>query len=153
MGEEKQINASIEAWKAIPNYDGYYISNFGRVKRFNKISPHPKSGIRILKEKIMKPHLSKINDGRKDNSGYLRISFHYNGKNLKHFIHTLVANSFCNGKSVERKFVNHKDGNKHNNHYLNLEWVTSKENFIHAVNNGFINLVQDNVNNKRLTTC
>jgi hypothetical protein len=32
--------------------------------------------------------------------------------------------------------VNHKDGDTHNFNINNLEWVTEKENSIHAINTG-----------------
>lgn len=42
-------------------------------------------------------------------------------------VHQLVAQAFVPGW-FEGAVVNHKDANKLNNHYTNLEWVTQKEN-------------------------
>lgn len=47
-------------------------------------------------------------------------------------VHRLVALAWCEGHSAERWMVNHKDGNKHNYHADNLEWVTPSENNNHA---------------------
>ena len=46
------------------------------------------------------------------------------------FIHRLVAMTFIEGN--EKLTVNHKDGNKLNNHYSNLEFISSVKNLKHA---------------------
>lgn len=71
--------------------------------------------------------------------GYHRVWLTAGRKHKKQmFVHRLVALTYLKKTVSNRKQtqVNHKDGNKTNNHYQNLEWVTAKENVQHAVANG-----------------
>lgn len=52
-------------------------------------------------------------------------------------VHRLIAEVFCENMEGKKQ-VNHIDGNKKNNHYINLEWVTNQENRDHAVKSGLI---------------
>lgn len=45
-----------------------------------------------------------------------------------YFIHRLVAATFLQAPESERLEIDHIDGNKTNNHYKNLQWVTHAEN-------------------------
>lgn len=54
------------------------------------------------------------------------------------YVHRLVLEAF-KGREEGRNYVNHKDGNKENNHLNNLEWVTAKENTRHGIELGTIN--------------
>ena len=47
-------------------------------------------------------------------------------------VHRLVMMAFSPIENYENLQVNHKDGNKANNHIDNLEWVTPRENQLHA---------------------
>lgn len=51
-------------------------------------------------------------------------------------IHRIVATTFIPNTDSKKIFVNHKDGDKQNNHVSNLEWVTPSENCIHAYQTG-----------------
>ena len=96
-----------EEWVQVKSNNLYYFSNMGRFKRYLPTY----DCFRLFELKPCK-------------NGYIDTRFGA--------MHRLVANAFCDGRSSERKEVNHIDGNKENNKYTNLEWVTPKENMRHA---------------------
>jgi hypothetical protein len=69
------------------------------------------------------------------NSGYLIVHLFSKGKRTAHTIHRIVATLFV-PNPYKKKFVNHIDGNKLNNDYSNLEWVTGSENMKHGFASG-----------------
>lgn len=77
--------------------------------------------------KVLKPDLN--------NCGYHRVTLMSDGQKKRIFVHRLVAMAYLE-KIDGFDVVNHKDGNKLNNHYLNLEWTSTYLNTIHAFENG-----------------
>ncbi len=120
-----------EIWKDIKGYEGLYqVSNLGRVKSLDKIvkSANQYGAIftRKKKGKILKPFSTM--------SGYLQVTL-YDEERKNFLIHRLVAKNFiANTKKLPE--VNHIDGNKNNNMFTNLEWVTKLENQQHAIKTG-----------------
>lgn len=52
--------------------------------------------------------------------------------------HSIVAEYFLGSRPTKKHQINHKDGNKRNNHYWNLEYSTAKNNVIHSYKMGLI---------------
>ena len=62
---------------------------------------------------------------------YKFVILRKDGRSLQVMVHRLVALAFIPNPENKAE-VNHKDGNKHNNHADNLEWVTRSENLLHS---------------------
>ena len=60
-----------------------------------------------------------------------------NGKVKNMFVHRLVAQTYIENKKC-CPVINHKDENPLNNNVNNLEWVTNKQNTIHAIEHGLL---------------
>ena len=68
---------------------------------------------------------------QKTNRGYFVVSLWTNKKYKHYLIHRLVAQSFIPNPENKSQ-INHKDGDKSNNHISNLEWCSQSENMKHA---------------------
>lgn len=67
-------------------------------------------------------------------AGYLQVSC---GGGFKRDVHRLVAETYI-PNPLGLPCVNHKDGNKRNNHVDNLEWVDHSGNMQHAAGLGLV---------------
>lgn len=99
-------------WKPVPMFDKYFVSNHGDIKTSSGFKPE--TFINNLGYEV-----AKLNEGI-------------------YTLHRLIA--FTHIPNPDNKItINHIDGNKANNHVLNLEWATYSENRIHALMNGLVN--------------
>lgn len=112
-----------ENWKPLIynniNYgDRFEISNYGNIRN-------------VKTKHIYKCHINK--------NGYLQVCVSLGSRKNKIVvkIHRAVAENFV-ANPANKKSVNHIDGNKLNNYYENLEWVTNKENTHHALENDLL---------------
>jgi hypothetical protein len=109
-----------EIWKPIDGTNGVYeVSNTGKVRSLNYL------GHRVVRELAL----------CFDPKGYLRVALYFGEKRKTQKVHRLVAQAFIPNPDGKPE-VNHKDGDKTNNHAGNLEWSTPRENVIHAYKSG-----------------
>lgn len=120
----------MEIWKDVVGYETLYqVSNLGRVKSLDMKLPykrHSKTTFRIRKGKILTPATMK--------NGYLRVEMSRNGIHKLNLVHRLVAQAFIPNINNYRE-INHINCNKSDNRIENLEWVSSSQNKIHAIEN------------------
>jgi hypothetical protein len=102
----------------------YKVSNKLRIKSFHK-----------EKERILTIGMSE--------DKYLRVQLKINGKKKVKTLHTIIAEVFV-PNPLNLKEVNHKDGNKLNCHWSNLEHSTRSNNIKHAFDHGLKNAKGEN---------
>ena len=115
-----------EIWKDIEEFEGYQVSNHGRVRSLERIVTdisRSKLGRKIIRNRHMKGNIIKPCLCW----GYHKVVMHYKNR----FVHRLVAKAFIPNPN-NFPFVNHKDENPLNNHVSNLEWCTNKYNLAYG---------------------
>lgn len=105
----------IEIWRNINEWEGYLISNTGKVKKGEKLVS-------------LSPN--------KNRNNYVYV-YHHNTSHKPRAlsVHRLVARYFI-PNPINKPCVNHIDNDTQNNCMSNLEWVTHKENIAHTIKQG-----------------
>jgi len=100
--------------KLVNGYEKYLISKTGLVYS-------------IKSKKLLKPTIDK--------KGYCKVALYNDKTKLNISLHRLVALNYIENPSSKEQ-VNHINGIKTDNRVSNLEWVTNRENTLHAIKNG-----------------
>ena len=120
------MEASFQKWKWIKGFRGKYkVSRAGKIKSVSRIiySGHKGSKPRTCPARMLKTSVN--------HKGYRVLCLCKNGVQKTYILHRIVAQTFI-PNPYNKPEVNHKDGNKLNNHWTNLEWVTDQEQAAHA---------------------
>lgn len=109
-----------EIWKPVKDFDDYYISNFGRVKRIKNKQEQFLNIVTITRTKTTSRKITNFSVVHLSSSGRCYMKF----------VKVLVAESFLNFISAGKSnlIVRQIDGDYLNNYLNNLEIVTAKQN-------------------------
>lgn len=108
-----------EIWADVIGFDGYRVSNLGRV-------------IRIFEHNVF-----RLKTGTRRKDGYCKVAFNKKDNRL---LHVVVATAFC-PNPLNKPFVNHINFDRGDNRAVNLEWVTALENTAHTKRHGRFNTI------------
>lgn len=111
-----------QRWKTIKGWSNFLVSDDGVVKSIDRYEDF-RGGKRFRPGRIIKTRVLRK---------YECVSIKQNKLSKTFFMHRLVAEMFIK-RGYGKNIVNHKDGNRLNNHASNLEWCTQKENIKHAM--------------------
>lgn len=116
-----------EIIKPIEGFDGYFISNLGKV--YSNLG-------KGRRDRSIRVELYEVKP-RPNRTGYMRVYMRdsQTNKRVDRYIHRLVASHFIENIHNKR-IVNHIDSDRSNNRMDNLEWVTVLENIEHAMTFG-----------------
>jgi hypothetical protein len=98
-----------ERWDFIDNWPNYIVSTHGRVYNIQT---------------------EKWSSFTSDGTWYPRVRLVRDDFVFVEYVHRLVGFAFVDGY-FEGAVINHKDGNKRNNYFENLEWITQQQNVQH----------------------
>lgn len=100
----------MEIWKPIQGFEIYQVSNFGRIRK---------------EQKILRPKIGS--------SGVYYVNLHKDGKTYRKYLHLLVARLFLGNPPKNRPFISYKNGSKIDVTLDNLEYVSGKEKYKHNI--------------------
>lgn len=130
------MNINLLQGERIEDFEGrFMITDFGRLFSINGRW----KGIRLLKHAV-------------DGPGYYNATLRMKPKCRVVRIHQLVGEHFVDNPDNKPQ-LNHKDGDKLNNYYTNLEWATPLENIQHAIRIGLIDKKGEKHHHAKLKDC
>jgi hypothetical protein len=126
-----------EEWRPIADYEGYFVSNMGRVCSVDRYVPRSSSP-QFCRGRLLRPGPQM--------TGHLTVSLmRYNSKQ----VHVLVLNAFV-GSCPDGCEGLHWDDDPSNNALSNLRWGTRAENIQDALRNGG-KLIGERIRHAKLT--
>jgi hypothetical protein len=141
MSDKKEVQKAIAAINILAGFDwateykwkpvigletSYEISETGIINSLKRRINRGDKPSYVIKEKFLSTPL--------DRYGYRKVTFSVNGKKIYTTVHRQVALAFIpNPDNLPE--VNHKDGDKLNNHWKNLEWCSTRHNVLHYYKN------------------
>jgi hypothetical protein len=132
-----------EIWRDIEEFDGYQVSNKGRVRSKDRIIEYERNGqTRTMRKK------GKIKTQYRL-QGYPAVALYKSDTQYNRRVHHLVLKAF-DRQPKEDEQCNHINGDKEDNRIENLEWVTRQENIDHAVRTGLTRNGEE-INTSKLT--
>lgn len=119
-----------EVWRDVPGYDGYRVSNLGRVRSIDREVFHSRCGTQFVRGRILSQNVKKhYNRYTKDYVVILQTTFMQENNRFDVIVRRLVYAAFKDPRILtdSKRMIIAKDGDGYNNRLENLRAVNNSE--------------------------
>ncbi len=121
----------IEEWRATVGFEGYEVSDFGRVRSLDRMLPWKRTLRTGTVVDCLRRHAGRILISQPKEAGHLWVQL---GRGVQVYVHHLVLEAFV-GPAPDGMVCCHWDDDPSNNKRGNLRWGTRSANYNDFVRN------------------